>query len=80
MSNLTDILNALDQLPADELETVYRHLVQRRHAGYWLVAGETIASLREVLQPLYAETDTMSEAEINAAIDAAIDEVRRGAE
>lgn len=80
MSNLADILKTLDQLPADELEAVYRHLVQRRHAGYWLVAGETITSLRDVLQPLYAETDTMSETEINSAIDAAVDEVRRGAE
>jgi hypothetical protein len=70
------VLEGVDRLSPEDLETLYRHVVQRRHASYWLVPGEHLKRIPEVMQPVYEQTDHMNEDEINAAIDDALNEVR----
>jgi hypothetical protein len=77
MSDLQSLLSEIDELPPEELETVYRHIIQRRHASYWLVPGESLKAIQEIMRPVYEQTAHMSEEEINTAIDEALDEVRR---
>ncbi len=77
MTDLQTLLTEIDELPPEELETVYRHIVQRRHASYWLVPGENLKAIQEMMRPVYEQTAQMTDEEINAAIDEALDEVRR---
>jgi hypothetical protein len=77
MLNLGQVLSSIDTLSPEELETVYKHVVQRRKAEYWLVPGEQIRRIRDIMQDVYEQTDEMSEDEINAVLDVALDEVRR---
>ncbi len=77
MADLQAIIAATDELSSEELDTLYQHIMQRRHATYWLVPGENLKKIQEISVPVYEQTNTMSEAEINAAIDETIAEVRR---
>jgi hypothetical protein len=77
MADLQSVMNAVDELSQDDLETLYRHIVERRLASWWIVPSENIAKIEEVLQPVHEEAAEMTEEEINATIDQAIAEVRR---
>lgn len=77
MTDLQDILTAIDDLQPDDLEEVYRHVVQRRQPVYWLVLGENLKIIRDIMRPVYEQTAHLTEAEINDAIDEALSEVRR---
>ncbi len=77
MTDVQDLLSAIDELSPTELEQVYRYVVQRRSAAYWLVPGENLKAIREIMQPVYEQTANMTEDEINAVIDEALDEVQR---
>lgn len=74
---LENLLDALDDLTPEDLETVYQHIVQRRHTPYWLVPGTALKEIPGIMQPVYVQTDMMSEEDVNAVIDEALDEVRR---
>ena len=76
--HLEQILHVIDELPPDELEAVFQYVAKRRQAHYWLVAGEQINRIREIMQPVHEQTDSMAEEDINAIIDEAIAEVRHG--
>jgi hypothetical protein len=76
MSDLSHILSEIDALPPDELEAVYQHVSRKRPAKYWLVPGEHFRRIHEIMAPVHAEAASMTEEEINAAIDEAIEEVR----
>jgi hypothetical protein len=56
---------------------LYHHIQARRRA-WWLVPERNIAKLEVDLHAVHAEAATMTEEEIDAAIDEAIAEVRRG--
>lgn len=77
MADLQNMIKAVDELSQDELDTLYRHIVERRQASWWIVLPENIAQIENVLRPVHEETAQMSEEEINATIDQAISEVRR---
>lgn len=77
MSALRQVLSEIDTLSSDELEQVYRHIVQRRQPTYWLVPGDQLKAIREIMSPVHEQTANMTDDEINAAIDEALDEVRR---
>jgi len=77
MSDLNAMLKAIDELPQDELDVLYRYVVQHRRADWWLIPSENISRLEQVLRPVYDQTAQMTESEINATIDEAIAEVRR---
>jgi TPP-dependent 2-oxoacid decarboxylase len=77
MADLQMILAAIDELPPDELEEVYRHLMQRRKPTYWLVPSENLQQILEIMRPVHEQTTHMSEDEINSIIDDALNEVRR---
>lgn len=77
MSNLHALLTQIDELSSEELETIYQHVVQRRHAAYWLVPGENLKAIQEIMQPVYEQTVHLNDEEIDAVIDEALDEVRR---
>ena len=77
MSDLSQILTEIDALEPEDLEAVYRHVVKKRHPRYWLVPGEQILRIKEIMAPVHEEAANMTEEEINAVIDEAIEEVRR---
>lgn len=74
---LENLLDALDDLTPEDLETVYQHIVQRRQSAYWLVPGTALKEIQKIMQPVYEQTDAMTEEALNAVIDEALDEVRR---
>lgn len=79
MSDLQHLLTEIDELSSEDLEEVYRHIVvQRRQPLYWLVPGENLKAIEEIMQPVYDQSAEMSDDEINAVIDEAVDEVRHG--
>jgi hypothetical protein len=76
MSEVDKLLQEIDTLSPMELERIYQHIVQRRQPGYWLIPGENLKRIRDIMQPVYEQADEMSDEEIDAAIDEALDEVR----
>lgn len=77
MADLQMLLMEIDDLSPDELEQVYRRVVQRRHASYWLIPGENLRVIHEIMQPVYEQTASMSDEEIDATIEEVLGEVRR---
>ncbi len=77
MTDLQALKMAIDELSQDELNEIYNHLVQRRQSSYWLVPGEKLNEILEIMRPVHEATQDMTEDEINAAIDEALEEVRR---
>jgi hypothetical protein len=76
MANLQTVIKAVDELSPEELDELYRHIVERRQADWWIVSPDNIARIEEVLRSVHEEAAEMTEAEINAVIDQAIAEVR----
>lgn len=77
MTDLQELLTAIDDLSPDDLEQVYRRVVQRRAPAYWLVPGTNLKGIQEIMRPVYEQTAALSDKEINDAIDEALNEVRR---
>jgi hypothetical protein len=77
MTNLEALLEAIDRLPDDQLEVVYRHIEQRRHPATWVVPPENLRKIDELMRPVQEEAAQTPEEEVNRAIDEAIAEVRR---
>lgn len=77
MTDLQNLLTTIDELSPDELEEVYRHVVQRRQPSYWLIPGENLKAIQDIMRPVYEQTATKSDEEINTVIDDALSEVRR---
>jgi hypothetical protein len=76
MADLQALIKAVDELSPDNLDILYRHIIERRHANVWIVAPENIAKIEAVLRPVHEQAAQMTEDEINQVIDQAIDEVR----
>ena len=77
MTDLQTVIKAVDELSQDDLDKLYRHLVERRQASWWIVPPENIAQIEEVMRPVHEEAAQMTENEINEVIDQAIAGVRR---
>jgi len=77
MTDLQELLTIIDDLSPDDLEQVYRRVVQRRSPSYWLVPGTNLKTIQEIMRPVYEQTASMSDEEIDSAIDEALNEVRR---
>ena len=77
MTDLQELLTVIDDLSPDELERVYRRVIQRRSPAYWLVPGTSLKAIQDIMRPVYEQTATMSDEEIDDAIDTALSEVRR---
>lgn len=78
-SALQQVLSEIDTLSSNDLEQVYRHIVQRRQPTYWLIPGNQLKAIRGIMSPVHEQTADMSDDEINVAIDEALDEVREAA-
>ena len=72
MTDLQNLLTTIDELSPDELEEVYRHVVQRRQPSYWLIPGENLKAIQDIMRPVYDQNAAMSDEEINTAIDDAL--------
>ena len=77
MSDLETVIKAVDELSQDDLDKLYRHLIERRQANWWIVSPENIGQIDEVMRSVHEQADQMTEEEINQAIDQAIAGVRR---
>lgn len=76
MTDLQTLLAEIDELPPEELEQVYQHVVRRRQPTYWLVPGENLKAIQEIMRPVHEQTASMTDEEIDAVIDEALSEVR----
>jgi hypothetical protein len=76
MADLQTLLTTIDKLPPEELEEVYRHIVQRRQPSYWLIPGENLKAIQDIMRPVYEQSAHLTDEEIDAAIDDALSEVR----
>ena len=78
MVDLQMLKAAIDDLDTVALNEIYRYIVQVRQPSFWLIPGENLKAIREIMRPVHAATAHLTEDEINKAIDEAIDEVRGG--
>lgn len=76
MIDLQTLYSIVDRLPREELEQLNQHIQQRRLSTVWAVPPEEIKAIEELMSPTHELTARMSEDEINAAIDEALNEVR----
>ncbi len=76
MSDLQTLLAEIDELSAEELDEVYRHIIQQRLPKYWLIPGENLQVIQTIMGPIHAQNPYLSDEEIDAAIDEALNEVR----
>jgi len=53
MSDLQDVLKSIDELTPDEIEQVYKHVVRRRSARYWLIPGENLKAIDAIMRPVH---------------------------
>ena len=53
----------------------YKHVMLRRSARYWLISGENLKAIETIMRPVHEQAAQMTDEEINAAIDEALDEV-----
>ncbi|GEM_PF-4854416 len=67
MADLQELIAAVDELPASDLQKLYQHIGQRLRRSWWIVPSENIAKLEKILQPLHEETAQMSEAVAHSA-------------
>jgi 7,8-dihydro-6-hydroxymethylpterin-pyrophosphokinase len=77
MADIQALKSAIDELSPRELDEMYKYIEQRRQRTWWVVPHENLKQIQEVMRPVHEEAAQMTEEEINAAIDEAIDEVRR---
>jgi hypothetical protein len=78
MTDLDVLLQEIDALSSEDLKKVLDHIMERRVA-YWIVPGEHLAKIREILQPVHEEIKAsgMTSAEVDDLLDDALQEVRR---
>lgn len=76
---LSQILDAVEELSGDELELVHKRISERLRTLYRHIPGENLKALGDIFEPLYTATDDMSEEDVFAVFDEALDEVRREA-
>lgn len=77
MSDLDALIKAIDALPREDFDRLLQHMRERRTIRVGIVPPENLARLAEVVKPLQADAEKMTEEEINSLIDEAIAEVRR---
>ena|SRR5258708_269435 len=77
MADIQALKSAIDDLLPHELDEMFRYIEQRHQRTWWIVPYENLKQIEEVMHPVRDEAAQMTEDEINAAIDEAIDEVRR---
>lgn len=79
MTDLEPLFRTLDDLKPDELEQVRVYIENKRtyQVAWWIIPPEALAKIDEIMRPVQEEAATMSEEEVNAAIDEAIAEVRQ---
>lgn len=78
MTVLEKLYHLVDQLPREDLEELNRYIQQRRMTTVWAVAPEDIKALEDIMRPTHELAAQMSDEEINAVLDEALSEVRRG--
>lgn len=76
MTNLELLYEQVDKLKPDEMTQLQDYLEQRRRRTWWVVPSENLKAIEELLRPVHEEASHMDEAEIDALIDEAIQEVR----
>jgi hypothetical protein len=77
VTDLQELIDAVDELSPDALETLYRHILVRRQQSFWIVPSENLAAILDIMRPVHEAAKELSEEEINAEIDQALEEVRR---
>jgi len=80
MVDLQTILSAIDELPDDDFDEVYQHVVERRAEVTapvrHTVPPENLARIDALMRPVQEQAAQMSEDEVFATIDEAIAAVR----
>jgi hypothetical protein len=73
------ILEAIEQLPATDVEKIYQKAVLRRDPTYWLVPGTILLHIQRAMQPVYDDATMrgMTSEEMDKAIAEAVFEGRR---
>lgn len=77
MTDLETLLRAVDELQPDELDRLNDYIQQRRRHTWWVVPADRLQQVDQAMRPAQADAATMTDEEINAVIDEALDEVRR---
>ena len=77
MTDLQTLIHSVDELTPAELNVLHQYIEKRRQQIWWVISPEKLAEIDELMRPVQAEAAQMAEADVNAAIDEAIAEVRR---
>src|SRR5512139_3393968 len=78
MTNIATLKQAVDHLPPDEFAQLYEYVHTHAHAQtlWGVVPAENLRQINEIMRPVQEQAASMSENEINTAIDEAIAGVR----
>ena len=78
MGSLDILKQAVDKLKPDEFAELYQFIHQhpRSHSSWGAVPADNIRQIAEIMRPVREEAETMSESEVDQAIDQAISGVR----
>ena len=77
MSDLEALFRVVDTLEPAELNQLNAYIQQRRRLTWWVVPSHHLRQIEETLHAVHADAESLTEDEINAAIDEALNEVRR---
>jgi hypothetical protein len=83
MADIEKLLEAVDHLSREELNILAKRIQEkqsereRNDPGLKVLSPDDLARIDEIMRPVQEEAAQMSEEEVFAAIDEAIDEVRR---
>lgn len=76
MADLQTLYAAIDELDPQDFLRLRQYVEQRAHTAIWVLTSEQIQAIDEIMRPVQEEAATMTEDEINTAIDEALAEVR----
>jgi len=78
MANMENVFKLLETLNPDELLQVQNYINKRNETlRVWAVNPQAIEALESTFAPIRKQAESLSDDEIDAAIDEALDEVRR---
>ena len=76
MSDLRDILAAVDALTTEDLVKLRRYVDEKTRTVIYSLSPEQLAELDELFRPVQDDAAGMTDQEIDAAIEEAVMEVR----
>jgi hypothetical protein len=77
MIDLEQLYTLIDSLPREALDQLEQYIQQRRQTAVWVVSPAQLKTIETLLKSVHDSISHIPDAEIEAVLDEALDEVRR---